>query len=45
LTTSFKYLKHASLVITDNGSTGWEGLLLQKADHHLGKKPCMTLPG
>lgn len=26
----FKYLKHASLVITDNGSTGWEGLLLQK---------------
>lgn len=26
----FKYLKHASLVITDNGSTGWEGLLLRK---------------
>ena len=26
----FKYLKHASLVVTENGSSGWEGLLLQR---------------
>lgn len=24
----FKYIRHADLVVTDNGSTGWEGLLL-----------------
>ncbi len=31
----FAYLRHADVVITDNGSTGWEGLLL--------KKPVITL--
>ena len=24
----FKYIRHANIVVTDNGSTGWEGLLL-----------------
>lgn len=26
----FKYLLHADLVVTENGSTGWEGLLLKR---------------
>jgi hypothetical protein len=26
----FKYIKNADLVVTDNGSTGWEGLLLNR---------------
>lgn len=26
----FKYVKHAALVVTENGSTGWEGLLLRR---------------
>lgn len=26
----FKYLQHASLVVTENGSSGWEGLLLKR---------------
>ncbi len=26
----FKYIRHADLIITDNGSVGWEGLLLGK---------------
>ena len=28
--TQFKYINNAALVITDNGSTGWEGVLLKK---------------
>ncbi len=24
----FKYIQHADLIVTDNGSTGWEGLML-----------------
>ena len=28
--TQFKYLRHASLIITENGSSGWEGLVLQR---------------
>jgi hypothetical protein len=24
----FKYLRHASLIVTENGSSGWEGLVL-----------------
>ncbi|MBW2064575.1 MAG: hypothetical protein JRJ03_06530 [Deltaproteobacteria bacterium] len=31
----FKYIQNASLIVTDNGSTGWEGLLI--------KKPVVTL--
>ncbi len=31
----FKYIRNADLIITDNGSTGWEGLLL--------KRPVITL--
>jgi hypothetical protein len=26
----FKYIKHAATVVTDNGSTGWEALLLRR---------------
>tara|TARA_X000000950_G_scaffold286150_1_gene394183 strand:+ start:1356 stop:2825 length:1470 start_codon:yes stop_codon:yes gene_type:complete len=26
----YKYIKNANLIITDNGSTGWEGILLKK---------------
>ncbi|MEJ2374201.1 MAG: hypothetical protein P8Y71_01925 [Pseudolabrys sp.] len=26
----FKYLKHADLIVTENGSSGWEGLLLRR---------------
>lgn len=26
----FKYLQHAALVVTENGSSGWEGLLLKR---------------
>jgi hypothetical protein len=26
----FKYLRHADLIITENGSSGWEGLLLNR---------------
>ena len=26
----FKYIKNADLIITDNGSTGWEGLILRR---------------
>ncbi|HZS64115.1 MAG TPA: hypothetical protein VFA53_06410 [Xanthobacteraceae bacterium] len=26
----FKYLQHAALVVTENGSSGWEGLLLHR---------------
>jgi len=35
LESQFKYIQNADLIITDNGSTGWEGLLL--------KKPVITL--
>lgn len=31
----FKYIQNASLIVTDNGSSGWEGLIL--------KKPVVTL--
>ncbi len=31
----FKYIRNAGLIVTDNGSTGWEGLLL--------KRPVITL--
>ncbi len=26
----YKYIKNANLIVTDNGSTGWEGILLKK---------------
>ena len=26
----FKYLRHTDLVVTENGSTGWEGLMLRR---------------
>ena len=26
----FKYLRHADLVVTENGSSGWEGIVLQR---------------
>jgi hypothetical protein len=26
----FKYLKHANLIVTENGSSGWEGVLLKR---------------
>ncbi len=28
--TQFKYIRNAALIITDNGSTGWEGLLYRR---------------
>lgn len=41
----FKYIRHAELVVTDNGSTGWEGLLLGR--RVLALEPCFydVLPG
>jgi Capsule polysaccharide biosynthesis protein len=30
LDTQFKYLRHADLVVTENGSSGWEGLMLAR---------------
>lgn len=33
--TQFKYIRNADVIVTDNGSTGWEGLLM--------KKPVITL--
>jgi hypothetical protein len=33
----FKYLRHADLIVTENGSSGWEGLLLGRRVLLLGK--------
>ncbi len=27
----FKYIKNADIIVTDNGSTGWEGLIMKKS--------------